>query len=122
MANSNAYMNDYMKRRYHERKLEAISLLGGRCFNCSSTRNLELDHIDRKLKNFSLSKLWSISKERYLEELELCQLLCYDCHKEKTRQEASVEHGGGLSGKRNCICISCKIKKREYMQNRKRNM
>lgn len=116
MANSNEYMREYMKNRYHERKQEAIELLGGHCYSCGSTRRLEIDHVDPSTKSFSISKLWSISRERYFEELKKCQLLCYDCHLIKTSDDIGVPHGGGVSGKRNCACIPCREKRREYMK------
>lgn len=113
----NNYMRDYMKRRYHERRAEAIQLLGSRCVRCNATENLETDHIDRTTKSFDLGKLWSIARHLYLEELEKCQLLCEDCHKKKSALEMSVSHGGGVSGKKNCKCEPCRIKKRDYMRN-----
>ena len=111
----NEYMNDYMKRRYHERREEAFEILGGSCVKCGREDMFEIDHIDPSQKEFNISKLWSISKERFLIELKKCQLLCPDCHKEKTKIDNSVEHGGGLSGKRNCKCGPCRKKKSAYM-------
>lgn len=114
----NSYMTDYMVRRYHARRIEAIKLLGGKCAVCNTTEKLELDHIDRTAKTFDIGKLFSRGKARYLKELELCQLLCYDCHKEKTFEDAgySEEHGKGLTGKRNCRCALCGPLKKRYMQ------
>lgn len=116
MANSNEYMRVYMINRYHDRKREAIELLGGHCFSCGSTQSL--DHIDPSKKSFSLSRMWSVSvsRERYFAELQKCQLLCYDCHLIKTSDDIGVEHGGGVSGKKNCLCDKCRVRKNEYMQ------
>jgi hypothetical protein len=33
----------------------------------------------------------------------------------------SVEHGGGLSGKKNCKCVPCRARKAEYASSRKYN-
>jgi len=107
-------MNDYMKKRYRNRKDEAIVFLGGKGVDCGSKENLELDHKDRSQKEFDLSKIWSGSKIKYYEELNKCQLLCYACHKEKTRIELSVEHGGGKTGKKNCRCELCAPLKNKY--------
>lgn len=115
MGNSNEYMREYMLCRYHERRAEAIALLGGKCVECGTTENLQFDHIDPKLKTMSVSKLWSVSKERYLKEIQLCQLLCKTHHIEKTRRERSVEHGQGLTGKRNCRCELCRPLKNAYV-------
>jgi len=107
-------MSEYMKQRYYERKQHAIQLLGGKCVVCDSTENLELDHINPTTKVFSISKMWSINEAAYLVELAKCQLLCNEHHKQKTSKEQGVEHGGGVSGKRNCPCSLCKAKKHEY--------
>jgi hypothetical protein len=115
VAEYNDYQRAYQLARYHRRKAEAIEFLGGVCARCGATEGLEIDHIDPALKSFSIGKLWSVSKVRFYTELRKCQLLCKPHHIEKTRQEQSVEHGGGASGKRNCKCKPCKAKKAEYM-------
>lgn len=111
----NEYMRVYMLDRYHERRAEAVRRLGGRCAVCGVTEDLEIDHIDPALKSFNISSLWSVSKKRFEAELEKCQALCKVHHIEKTRREQSVDHGGGMSGKRNCPCRPCKQRKAEYM-------
>ena len=112
--NSNAYMASYMKRRYHQRRALAVAMLGGSCVRCGSTDRLEIDHTDRSTKELDLGGLWSVAAERYQAELTKCQLLCHDCHKAKSSAERSVEHGGGVSGKRNCPCDPCRARKSEY--------
>jgi hypothetical protein len=112
----NEYQRNYQLARYHNRKRAAIQFLGGVCARCASTEHLEIDHIDPALKSFPISKLWSVSEERFYAELRKCQLLCKPHHIEKTRQEQSVDHGGGATGKRNCKCAPCKRRKAEYMK------
>lgn len=119
MANSNKYMNEYMKKRYKQRRQMAFEILGNKCWKCKSTENLEIDHIYNWDKRFNFAKFWNIAIHKFIKELEYCQLLCQDCHKEKTIKEKSVPHGGGISGKRNCKCLPCKTKKAEYMKNYK---
>lgn len=116
MANSNAYMNSYMKKRYQERRDYAIFLLGGECVKCGSEDRLEFDHIDPAQKTFSFSKIWSYSMKVFGQELMKAQLLCYTCHKEKTSSEQSKGHGGGLTGVRNCRCKLCAPLKNAYRQ------
>lgn len=113
---NNEYMKKYMKQRYHLKRKEFISLLGNECVQCGSTENLEIDHISPEHKSFDIGNIWSYSKEKVLKELSKCQILCKSCHKEKSDNLKSVEHGGGLSGKYNCKCSLCKKKKAEYMQ------
>lgn len=114
--NDNEYMNDYMKDRWKQRREEAIDQLGGKCVKCNSTEDLEFDHIDPSTKLFTISSGSSFSETRFQEELKKCQLLCRECHKKKTSRSNSVDHGQGLSGKRNCPCELCKAKKAEYMK------
>lgn len=116
MANSNEYMREYMLKRYHARRANAIEMLGGVCAQCGDIEDLELDHIDPYDKSFSISKMWSVSHANFMRELGKCQLLCNYCHKKKSSEEASVEHGGGVSGKRNCSCDLCKARKADYMK------
>ena len=66
--------------------------------------------------------LASRSYEKLVEEMKKCQLLCRRCHLEKSREAkdlGNVDHGGGLSGKRNCKCDPCKAKKAAYMKSKK---
>lgn len=118
MANSNEYMREYMLKRYHERRKQALEILGGKCVKCSTTEQLEIDHIDRLTKTMDLGKLWSCAKKRYFEELKLCQLLCKEHHEAKSAQEKSVEHGQGLTGRRNCRCELCAPLKNKYNRER----
>jgi hypothetical protein len=115
---SNEYMRTYMLNRYHERRAEALALLGGKCAKCGTTDDLQIDHIDPATKTMSISGMWSCSYERYLRELKLCQLLCREHHRKKTAQEQSIPHGGGKTGKKNCMCELCGPLKRQYARER----
>lgn len=108
------YMRTYMVARYRERRSEAMQILGGKCTVCGDTDNLDIDHIDRTLKTMNVDRMAWVGRERFLKELENCQLLCRTHHIDKTRDELSVPHGGGVSGKKNCPCDLCSAKRREY--------
>lgn len=110
----NAYMRDYMRRRYATLRAEIIKRLGCECAKCGGTDRLEIDHKDRSAKKISFGIITSISREKIEAELPKCQLLCYTCHKAKTKSELTVGHGGGLSGMKNCPCGPCKARKSEY--------
>lgn len=100
----------------------AKDYLGGRCAKCDSVDGLQFDHIDRALKEFEISRMFrNRSRKSVILELDKCQLLCADHHREKTSEEMGVEHGGGLSGKKNCKCDPCRKRKNEYMREWKRN-
>jgi hypothetical protein len=116
----NEYQREYQLARYHQRKQDAIAFLGGKCAQCDTTEQLEIDHIDRTTKSFPVGKMWSIKEEQFYAELKKCQLLCKPHHIEKTRAELSVPHGGGMSGKKNCPCVPCKQRKSEYNKHRVR--
>lgn len=127
--NSNEYMNAYMKERYGKRRSEAIAYLGGVCIKCNSADRLEIDHKNTEEKTFDLSKAFSgWSWKRIQPELDKCQVLCYDCHKEKTRKDLAKkfnqrehwEHGTltGYANKK-CKCEECLKVGREYQRKRK---
>lgn len=111
-------MKKYMLERYHRRRKEWIDLQGGKCVSCGSINELEIDHIDRTTKKYDIGKIMTSGNKIMLnEELAKCQVLCYACHKKKSDKEKEVEHGGGVSGKKNCPCQPCKSKKSEYSRN-----
>lgn len=120
--NNTEKMRLYMRARYHQRREEAIEILGGRCTRCGVTEALQVDHIDPALKTMSFDRMTMVSEVRFLAELVKCQLLCEEHHIEKTARENGVPHGGGVSGKRNCRCAPCKAQKAEYMRVWKRSM
>lgn len=80
------YHNQYNLKRYHQKRQEYISLLGGKCNKCGCTENLHFDHINAKEKSFSIGDKITYPKEVILEELKKCQLLCKECHIQKTRE------------------------------------
>lgn len=63
MSNNKEYMNEYMKRRYRERRELAFKALGGVCINCGGSNSLEIDHVDREgvPQNKKFSKFWNIA-------------------------------------------------------------
>ena len=80
----------YRKKRYYETLSESMEKLGGKCVKCGATERLEFDHIDPKNKSFCItSRLLMGDREKFQEELDKCQLLCYNCHLEKTKQQLS---------------------------------
>ena len=77
----------YLKKRYYKTLSECIEKLGGECVKCGAKERLQFDHIHPKNKSFEITrKLFMADKEKFQEELDKCQLLCYDCHLEKTKQ------------------------------------
>jgi len=96
----NGYQKKYQKKRYHERKKEAIDILGGKCSVCGSTSNLEFDHKNPDGKSFTLTKLWSVPEAEFKKELKKCRLLCRKHHLENTgkqRENGTVKSEPGKS-------------------------
>jgi hypothetical protein len=67
------------------RKKMAIEYLGGKCQKCGYDRNpaaLEFHHRDGSEKEETINKLLRGSFKRVMEELDKCDLLCANCHRE----------------------------------------
>lgn len=81
----------YQRQWLANRRLQGLALLGNRCYSCGCTQDLEFDHIDPATKDPKIKGdtrqgfPWSWSWNRIEIELSKCQLLCEDCHKQKTR-------------------------------------
>jgi len=78
-------------------KLKAVNYLGGKCAVCgydSCIEALEFHHINPEEKEFAISGKFNISWEKLKSELDKCQLLCANCHRElhsSDHQQVSVE-------------------------------
>ena len=59
------------------------------CIGCGTYERLELDHINQEDKEFDPRPRMECKTmtERQWKEIEKCQLLCYDCHREKTGEQ-----------------------------------
>lgn len=82
------------KQRYQQHRQEAIEYLQDKydhigCVGCGSTIRLEFDHIDPSLKECDPAKSFGAKTitQRIWNEIDKCQLLCNDCHKQKTFYE-----------------------------------
>lgn len=81
---------EYMRQWIAARRAAYFS--GKSCAKCGSTEKLELGHVDPTQKVDH--KIWSWRVSRREAELAKCQVLCADCHTEKT--VANEEHGFGV--------------------------
>lgn len=113
LAADRNYQRNYMRNRYHKVRENAIKDMGGKCVDCNATDDLQFDHKDKTKKEFSLSRLNSLSKENLEKELAKCQLLCKKCHKEKTHMAwdystPKAKHGTEwMYRKYKCRCPKC---------------
>lgn len=101
------YQRNWMRSR------RASFFEGKVCVKCNAKKRLELDHIDPTTK--VSHAVWSWKEERREKELLKCQVLCYDCHKEKTKKQLG-NHGVSMY-KKGCRCEICRWGKK--YENRK---
>lgn len=114
-----------MDKYVSAKRLKCLSYLGEKCVTCGSSYDLQFDHIDPSSKTFTIGRNYNRSWESLVEELNKCQLLCVECHKQKTND--NKEHVGGHNKWKEiqhgtvhaylaykCRCDECKLAKREY--------
>lgn len=80
------YLIQAVSKRRKEVRLKAIKHLGGKCTKCGYCKYievLEFHHRNPIQKEFNISfKGHSRSWERVKKEIEKCDLLCANCHRE----------------------------------------
>ena len=91
--------NDYAKQKERalSRKLELIRLKGGKCEICGYDKNiaaLEFHHLDPNVKSFQLDSrhLSNTTRDKIIEELDKCILVCANCHRELHNPHFSNEN------------------------------
>ena len=102
---------EYDRLRASNARAEWVASQGGVCAKCGSSERIEIDHIDPALKEYKIATIWSRRKEIRDYELAKCQLLCYDCHKEKTVGHSlkDMKHGTfSMYQSRKCRCEECR--------------
>jgi hypothetical protein len=73
-------------------KQELVKRAGGKCKACGYDKSiwaLEFHHRDKTIKSFHIKKIRSIN-ERTLAEIDKCDLLCANCHREKHHEEEDL--------------------------------
>lgn len=102
-SNEDKSRNEYYKREYILRKLRAIEYLGGKCQSCGYDKYygaLEFHHKDPTTKEMSWTKLRCRPWEKQKAELDKCELLCANCHREAHIDEEVLEKA--LEWKEHC--------------------
>lgn len=129
-----SYKDREQQRKYQREwcmKRRQAFLQGKSCCQCGSTDHLEVDHIDPSQK--ISHRVWSWSATRREAELAKCQVLCHDCHLEKTRKEKSVLKDGSpvthgtycMYKDHGCRCDECRAanaKRNREQRARRRNI
>jgi len=75
--------NEYTIQKGREKRLKAISLLGGKCVHCGFDKYsgaLDFHHVDASTKDVAFGSWRNWSWGRIVKELEKCILLCKNCH------------------------------------------
>jgi hypothetical protein len=78
--------NEYVKQRWKDRKLKSIEYKGGKCSSCGYNKCpnvLEFHHRDPTQKEFEGKELRQMSWDKVIKELDKCDLLCSNCHRER---------------------------------------
>tara|TARA_S200000501_G_scaffold188407_1_gene177215 strand:+ start:237 stop:821 length:585 start_codon:yes stop_codon:yes gene_type:complete len=85
MTIPNKKMNPNMSKNWEKIKMR----LGYKCAvsGCNCTTNLQLDHIKPLTKKFNVTSKLSCKWVNLVEEVDKCQFLCQQHHKEKTYNE-----------------------------------
>ena len=85
------YLIKAVAKRRKKVRNKAIEYLGGKCIRCVYNKYsevLEFHHINPKEKDFSISeKGYSRSWEKVKAEIEKCNLVCANCHRETHVEE-----------------------------------
>ncbi len=118
------YIREYRKKR----KQLALDMLGGKCVVCGTEDNLHFDHITPENKVNEISSMFTSNINVFIDEVKKCQLLCSDCHIEKSINEGdylinrkSWEHGVSGYINQKCRCEICKEQYRVFRSDRWKN-
>tara|TARA_B100001996_G_C18318396_1_gene461547 strand:- start:55 stop:564 length:510 start_codon:yes stop_codon:yes gene_type:complete len=83
-----AYKKYISNKRHYERRSMCEARLGNACARCGTTKGpFQFDHIKPEDKEFTIAGKLRIKIDKLLKEVDKCQLLCGDCHLEKTFKE-----------------------------------
>lgn len=79
-----------VKNRRQKLKKMSVAYLGGKCIKCGYDKciwALDFHHRDMEEKEFGISKYQNLSWDKIKKELDKCDLLCANCHREKHYSE-----------------------------------
>jgi hypothetical protein len=82
----------YLKRNlraYAERRQLVLEAKSRPCADCGVQYPyyvMDFDHRDGRLKEFSLNAVHRVTKRAILREIEKCDVVCSNCHRERTQR------------------------------------
>lgn len=83
-------MSNYNVNRRRSVKARLVQIHGSRCHDCGGTHPpymFDFDHRDPKEKSFTISSGGTIAFQKQLEESKKCDLVCANCHRERTHRQ-----------------------------------
>lgn len=86
--------NKYNTERGNINRRNALEYLGGKCINCGFDRYksaLSIHHLDPSKKDPAFSSCYGWAWSRLKQELDLCVLLCANCHTAVHANELNVD-------------------------------
>ena len=92
-------MVQYQTGRARDVKYQAVIYKGGKCERCNYDRNfsaLEFHHKDPAQKDFNITHKCS-SFEKIRPELDKCELLCANCHREEHNPDMRKKEGSNIA-------------------------
>ena len=101
-----------------------FDILGYSCIRCCSEEYLEIDHINPTAKNrrYRAGSIWLLPRKEFEIELTKCQVLCHNCHANKTLYERlerlKVQHNYSRYTNWGCRCEICCEAARVYYKER----
>jgi hypothetical protein len=112
--------------RYRNRqKQKAVEYLGGRCVKCGYNKSLaalDFHHIDPLTKEWKPTRLMSYRWEIVKQELDKCELICANCHRELHEGVTDFSLLRNPKGQRKTyvkVCQTCECKFKTEKQKRK---
>lgn len=87
-------LTDAATERHIIKKLMAIDYLGGKCIKCNfkgSPAAFDFHHRDMSEKEININQALKWSWERLVKELDKCDLMCSNCHRELHHPAESYE-------------------------------
>ena len=97
-----AYL-DRNLRAYNERRLMVIAAKSRPCADCGVQYPyyvMDFDHREGVKKEFSLHEAQRVTKRAILREIEKCDVVCANCHRERTHRRSVLQQqdrGGSRS-------------------------
>lgn len=90
-------LSDQSVERTQHLKMKAVAYKGGKCQNCGYSKSLaafDFHHRNPKEKEFAISNVKWKNFDRIKPELDKCDLLCSNCHREVHDQNRGLTDPG----------------------------